>query len=142
MSYIKILPDKIADKAAAMALCPFGAIEDDGKGGLQIGSGCKMCRNCIRKGGGAFEFVDDSAPGVDKSAWRGIAVVAELSPDGAVHPVAFELLGKARELAAVTGHPVMAVAIGARTAGAVEALLAYGADEVHVYENPAFEHSG
>ena len=51
-----------------------------------------------------------------------------------------ELLGKARELAAKIDHPVLAVVIGAKTEEAVQKLLAYGADEVYVYEDPAFEH--
>ena len=139
MSYIKGHQPKIADKVAAMALCPFGAISENASGELEIGAGCRMCRLCIRKGGGAFEFIDDSAPGVDKSKWRGVAVVAEVAPEGALHPVGLELLGKARELAAKIGHPVQAVVIGAKTEEAVEKLLEHGADEVYVYENPAFE---
>ncbi len=140
MSYIKINQAKIADSEAAKALCPFGAIAENASGELEIGAGCRMCRICIRKGGGAFEFVDDSAPGVDKSKWRGVAVVAEVDNVGALHPVGLELVGKARELADKIGHPVLAVVIGARTGGAVEKLLACGADEVYVYEDPAFEH--
>ena len=140
MSYIKIHQDKVADREAAKALCPFGAISENTSGELEIGAGCRMCRLCIRKGGGAFEFIDDSAPGVDKSAWRGVAVVAEVSPDGALHPVGLELVGKARELAAKISHPVQAVVIGSRTEEAVGKLLACGADEVYVYEDPAFEH--
>ena len=139
MSHIQIHQGKITDKAAAKALCPFGAIEEDAQGRLAIGAGCRMCRMCVRRGGGAFEFVDDAAPGVDKSAWRGVAVVAEVSPDGALHPVGLELLGKARELAAKISHPVLAVVVGARTSAAAESLLAHGADEVHIYEDPAFE---
>ena len=140
MAFIRIHQERIADREAAKALCPFGAIAENAAGALEIGAGCRMCRVCIRQGGGAFEFVDDAAPGVDKSQWRGIAVVAEVDPAGHLHPVGLELLGKARELAAKIAHPVQAVVIGAHTAEAAEALLAYGADEVHVYEDPAFEH--
>ena len=140
MSYIKIHQDRIADREAAKALCPFGAISENAAGELEIGAGCRMCRLCIRKGGGTFEFVDDSAPSVDKSASRVVAVVAVVDPDGALHPVGLELLGKARELAEKISHPVLAVVIGARTDDAAAKLLAYGADEVHVYEDPAFEH--
>ena len=140
MAFIRIHQERIADRAAAKALCPFGAIAENAAGALEIGAGCRMCRVCIRQGGGAFEFVDDAAPGVDKSQWRGVAVVAEIDPSGHLHPVGLELLGKARELAAKIAHPVQAVVIGAHTAEAAEKLLAYGADEVHVYEDPAFEH--
>ena len=139
MSYIKIHQAKISDRDAAKALCPFGAISEGASGELEIGAGCRMCRMCIRKGDGAFEFIDDSAPGVDKSKWRGVAVVAEVAPDGTLHPVGLELLGKARELAAKIDHPVLAVVIGSRTGDAVRSLLEHGADEVHVYEDPAFE---
>ena len=140
MSYIKINQDKATDKAALAALCPFGAIEvRDGK--LEINAGCRMCRMCIRKGGGAFELVEDEAkPGVDKSRWRGVAVVAEIDADGVLHPVALELLGKARELAAKIDHPVTALVIGSETDEAVQKLLAYGADEVHVYDDPELRH--
>ena len=140
MAFIKIHQDRIVDRAAAKALCPFGAITEDASGALEIGAGCRMCRVCLRRGGGAFEFVDDAAPGVDKSQWRGVAVVAETDPEGRLHPVGLELLGKARELASKIAHPVQAVVIGARTDEAAAKLLAYGADEVHVYEDLAFEH--
>ena len=67
MSYIKIHQAKVADREAAKALCPFGAIAENAAGELEIGAGCRMCRICIRKGGGAFEFVDDAMPGDRKS---------------------------------------------------------------------------
>ena len=140
MAFIRIHQDRITDREAAKALCPFGAIAENASGALEIGAGCRMCRVCLRRGGGAFEFVDDAAPGVDKSKWRGVAVVAEVGPGGELHPVGLELLGKARELAAKIDHPVLAVVIGAKTEDAVRRLLAHGADEVYVYEDPAFEH--
>ena len=140
MAYIKINQDKATDKAALAALCPFGAIEvKDDK--LEINAGCRMCRMCIKKGGGAFELVEDEAkPAVDKAKWRGVAVVAEIDADGALHPVALELLGKARELASKISHPVTALVIGSKTDDAVQKLLAYGADEVHVYDDPELQH--
>ena len=54
MSYIKINQEKAADRAELAKLCPFGAIEDKG-GRLEINAGCRMCRMCIKKGGGVFE---------------------------------------------------------------------------------------
>ena len=137
MPFIRIHQDKATDKAALAGVCPFGAIEVSGHE-LAIGAGCRMCRQCVRKHGDVFEFVDDSAPAVDKSLWRGIAVVAE-AEDGVLHPVSLELLGKARELAAKIGHPVYAVAIGSDLDGAAASLLRHGADEVFVYDDPALE---
>ena len=40
------------EKAEALVkICPFGAISYDGK--LSISSACKMCKICVKKGGGA-----------------------------------------------------------------------------------------
>ena len=138
MAHIRIHQEKAADPAALAALCPFGAIRADG-GKLDIDAGCKMCRICIRRGNGVFEYVEDRSPSVDKSAWRGIAVIAEQTA-GTVHPVTYELIGKARELAGKTGQTVYCVLIGHEVAEKADELLAYGADEVFVYDDPALEH--
>lgn len=136
MSSIVIHGDKIADKAAAKAVCPFGAIEEDQSGTLFAGAGCRMCRVCVRKNPAVFEFVDDDVkPQIDKNEWRGLAVIAEVSPSGRLHPVALELVGKARELAAVRGEQVFAVVAAADASAATRELLERGADEVHVYED-------
>ncbi|MDR0931897.1 MAG: FAD-binding protein [Victivallales bacterium] len=139
MAFIKIHQEKAENPTALVKLCPFGAIHYD-NGKLDIDSGCKMCRICIKKGGGVFEYVEEkNAPAVDKSAWRGVAVVAEQTA-GAVHPITFELLGKARDLADKINHPVYCVLIGYRIADKADELLSYGADEVFVYDDPALEH--
>ena len=139
MAEIIIHPEKISDFAAARAICPFGAIEEkDGK--LAITAACRGCRLCVKKGpAGAFEFVENTPrPTVDKSQWRGIAVVAEAF-GGKLHPVTLELLGKARELAAEIRQRVTAVVIGYRMEEAAETLAGYGADRVVVYDDPALE---
>ncbi len=139
MAEIIIHQEKITDLDAVLNLCPFRAIEvNDGK--VSLNAACRMCRICIKKGPpGAFEFVESRDPGVDKTKWRGIAVVAEATA-GKLHPVSFELLGKARELADKTAQPVYAVVLGHRLDTAVEELLDYGPDRVFVYDRPELEH--
>lgn len=39
-------------------LCPFNAISYE-NGKLDISSACKMCKMCVRKGGGIVEFLED-----------------------------------------------------------------------------------
>jgi len=138
MARIEIHPELAADKDALLKLCPFGAIELDG-GTLAINAACRMCRICIKKGGGVFEFIEDAAPGIDKSQWNGIAVLAEIDDGHHLHPVTLELLGKARELADKVNYPVYALVIGHNVAEAAEKLLSYGADEVFVYDSPELE---
>ena len=121
--------------AKLIDLCPFGAISYE-NGKVEISSACKMCKMCVRKGGGLVSYEEEAVPAVDKSLWRGVCVYADLS-GGALHPVTAELCGKARELAAVTGHPVYALLIGHGTEKATDALLRLGVDKVFVYDHPA-----
>lgn len=142
MSYLKINHDKITpDIARALVkICPFGAISESG-GSIDINAACKMCGMCVKKGpAGAVELIkEDTAPALDKSKWKGIAVYAEIDPATShIHPVAFELLGKAKSLASVTAHPVYALLLGAELSEEAEKLLAYGADKVYLYDAPEF----
>lgn len=122
------------EKAAKLIeLCPFGAISYEGEK-LDISSACKMCKMCVRKGDGLVEFVEDVKE-IDKSEWKGICVYADFS-GGKLHPVTFELIGKARELAKVTAHPVYALLIGENTDTAAKELLKYGVDKVFTYDHP------
>lgn len=138
MASIEIHQEKARDPESLIALCPFGAIEyADGR--LSINAGCRMCRICVRKGEGVFEFVEDNRPSVDKSLWRGIAVYAEVT-EGKIHPVSLELIGKARELAARIGEPVYSVIAGADIGEPARELLEYGVDEVFAYDDPALRY--
>lgn len=123
-----------AGAAKLVELCPFGAISYEG-GKVEISSACKMCKMCVRKGEGLVSYEEETALTVDKSLWRGVCVYADLS-GGALHPVTAELCGKARELAAVTGHPVYALLIGHSTETAERTLLRLGVDKVFVYSHP------
>lgn len=127
-----VTPEK-AEKL--ISLCPFDAISYE-NGTLDISSGCKLCKMCVRKGGGVVEYMEDATT-LDKTLWNGVCVYADCSA-GKLHRVTFELCGKAKELAAVTGHPVYALLIGHNTADCAETLRHYGVDKVFVYDDPAF----
>ena len=134
MAKLIIHQEKVTDNQEFVKICPFGAMEEkDGK--LTINAACKMCRLCVKKGPkGAVEYVDDTVkPSVNKEEWKGIAVYVD-HVDGKIHPVTFELLGKAKELAAITGHPVYALFMGNHITEQSRELLHYGADKVFVYE--------
>ncbi|MEF2838073.1 MAG: electron transfer flavoprotein subunit alpha/FixB family protein [Oscillospiraceae bacterium] len=124
------------EKAQALIeLCPFNAISYE-NGTLDISSGCKMCKMCVRKGQGLVDFVEE-VTAIDKSLWKGICVYADCT-GGNIHRVTFELCGKAKELAAVTGHPVYALVIGYNVGDCAKKLLHYGVDKVFLYDHPAF----
>ncbi|MBQ4557205.1 MAG: FAD-binding protein [Clostridia bacterium] len=130
-----------ADNAKELIkLCPFAAISYDGSK-LDISSACKMCKMCIRKGpAGVIEYVEEEEKKetVDKSLWKGICVYVDHEGEN-IHRVTYELIGKAKELAAVIKHPVYALIIGKDAEKSAKKLLRYGVDKVFVYEDEALE---
>ncbi|MDY6268463.1 MAG: electron transfer flavoprotein subunit alpha [Selenomonadaceae bacterium] len=132
MAKLVVHQDKIDDVQAFIKICPFGAmVEKDGK--VELTAACRMCRLCVKKGPkGAMEYVEDEKkPTVDKSKWRGIAVYVD-HVEGRIHPVTYELLGKARELAEKISQPVYALFLGSEITKEAEELQHYGVDKVFV----------
>lgn len=72
---------------------------------------------------------------MNKSNYKHVYVFAE-KRDGQIQPVALELLGKARDLADVLEEKVVAVLLGSNIKDKAKDLIAYGADEVVVMDNP------
>ena len=124
---------------ALVDVCPFGALENM-NGTIEITAGCKMCKLCVKKGPtGVMEFIEEVAIAVDKSLWKGIGVYVD-HVEGEIHPVTMELIGKAKELAAVVNFPVYCVFIGYNIKDKAQELLHYGVDEVFVYDYEELNH--
>lgn len=135
MAKLVVHNEKIDNKSEAIKLCPFGAM-DIVNDNIEINASCKMCRLCVRKGSeGAFEYVEgEKKPSVDKSLWKGVGVYVD-HVEGDIHPVTFELIGKARELAAKVNQEVYCVFVGHDIEDKAEELLHYGVDKVYVYDS-------
>ena len=131
MGKLIVHQEKVQDSAALIKICPFGAMEDkDGK--IEINSACRLCKLCVRKGAGVFEFVEaETLAEIDKSAWRGIAVYVD-HVGGKIHPVTFELIGKAKQLAAKINQPIYAIFLGENIGQRAQEILHYGVDKVYV----------
>ncbi len=139
MAYLKINQDKITLQSAQklISICPFSAISYDVK--LRINSNCKMCKICVKNSlNKEIEFIDEPTQTIDKSLWKGITVFADAS-NQRLHPVTYELIGKAKELSKVTNHPVYAVLFCSENKGFDKELLEYGVDKVFIYTSPIFE---
>ncbi len=133
------LPVKVGEACTGCGICvstcPFGAITIVNNR-AQIGDACRVCGACepvcpvkaitINKAEGPQDFAD----------WRGILVYAE-EHEGKVHPVAYELLGKGRELASTLNEPVYSVVIGSDLGKAADELVKRGADKVLVFDHPS-----
>ncbi|MBO4870941.1 MAG: electron transfer flavoprotein subunit alpha/FixB family protein [Muribaculaceae bacterium] len=72
---------------------------------------------------------------MEKKDYKNVFVFAE-QREGVIQPVAFELLGKARDLADVLGEKVVAIFLGYGIKDQAQTLVEYGADEVIVVDTP------
>lgn len=134
MSKLVVNQDKVVNIDEIIKICPFGALENI-NGKLDINSNCKMCKLCVKKGPkGAVEYIEEEKVLIDKSKWNGIAVYVD-HVDGDIHPVTFELIGKARELASKVKQEVYCIFIGHNISGKAKELLHYGVDKVYVYDD-------
>ncbi len=70
--------------------------------------------------------------------YKGVAIFAQ-QVDNKLSSIAFELIGKAHELAADLGTDVTAVVLGKDIAALADKLGEYGADKVVVIDDPALE---
>ncbi len=134
MPEIIVNQDKIKDPEEIIKVCPFGALEIDEKGNVQVNAACKLCKVCSNKHPNAFTLKKDVQPEINKDEWNGIAVYVD--DQNGIHPVTYELLGKARELADKINHPVYALFIGSRIKDEAKKLWKYGAEKVFVYDYP------
>lgn len=138
MAKLIVNQELVGDISEAMRLCPFGAMENK-DGELIINEACKMCKLCVKKGPtGAFTYVEDEVKSIDKSEWKGILVYVD-HIDGVIHPVTYELIGKAKTLAAKINHPVYALFMGNKVHRQCHELLHYGVDKVFLYEHEKLE---
>ena len=80
-----------------MKICPFGALEII-NGEVTVNAGCRMCGLCVKKSLNNEREYIETEKYIDKSLWQGICVYAE-NEGHEIHPVTYELIGKAKELA-------------------------------------------
>ena len=133
MSGLRIDAERCVGCKRCERACAFGGVVVEGRL-AHVTDACTLCGACVDAcpvGAVTVERGGASAQGRALSAYRDIWVVAQLDASGAVLPVTFELVGKARGLARARGCRVVAV-LGETwdASGQAERLLAAGADEV------------
>lgn len=134
MAKLLINQEKVVNIDELISICPFRALENN-NGKLDINSNCKMCKICVNKGPkGAVEYIEEERVSIDKSKWKGITIYVD-HIDGNIHPVTFELIGKARELADKVKQEVYCIFIGSNIKEKANELLHYGVDKVYVYDD-------
>jgi electron transfer flavoprotein alpha subunit len=140
MGYIKINQDKVTEETVKTlkSICPFNAFEYQDTY-LSINAGCKICKLCVKKGPeGICEFIEEKTEQIDKDEYKGITIYIE-QRNNVAHPVSWELVGKAKELALKTNEPVYTVVIGDDVEHIAKEALTYGVDKVFVYQDEKYK---
>jgi electron transfer flavoprotein alpha subunit len=134
---IKIDADTCVRCGICVPVCPYSAMSQE-KGGvpgidLKV---CALCGACVNVCPVHAIAIEPARKNEALDAFKDVWVVAETTDTG-FQSVTFELLGKARELAADLGQSVTAVLFGSGVKDRAQELIAAGADRVIVADNPA-----
>jgi len=131
---IRIDLEKCSGCGICASSCPFGSIEMV-EGHPLIKEDCRLCGSCVSACPLGLISIPESSRKGDVGQYRGVAVFAE-QRGGEVHPVAYELLGKGKELSKQLNEPLYAVLLGCGVKEAAGELSIRGADKVYVYDDP------
>ena len=134
------LPIKVDEKKCigcglCIDACNFGSIEMVGDY-PSIKDDCRLCGACAEACAHGAIKIRETSRDSDLSDYKGVLVFAE-QRQGEIHPVAYELLGKGKELANDLSEPLYAVILGSDIGEAADELTSRGADKVFIYDDRA-----
>ncbi len=132
---LQIIQDKCIGCGLCAEKCPFGALKMDGDK-VVLGDGCTLCGACARLcpvGAIVIDKKEQSNSNLDDHS--GVWVIAE-QRENKLMKVALELVSEGRKLANDLGKNLSAVLLGDGIKDLAKDLIAHGADQVYVIEDP------
>ncbi|MEW5950563.1 MAG: electron transfer flavoprotein subunit alpha [Elusimicrobia bacterium] len=127
-----------------VAVCPFGALSMSGKKAVVNMSACTLCGACVQICPVEAISIKRETASKDFSSYKGVWVFVELedsedlSAEGDIRKVSFELLSEGRKLADSLKEDLCAVVFAAKNKNYERILGEYGADKVYFCENEEF----
>ena len=133
---IRILKGKCVGCEICVKACPFAAITMVDKKAVIDLDKCTLCSACIESCKfAAIELKREFTKTENIEHYKGIWVFGE-QKKGIVQPVAYELLGKGKELAQKLHTQLSCVLIGSNIKTKAQELIYRGADNVYVVDTP------
>jgi len=135
---IGIISEKCTGCSLCVAACPFGAIRITEKKAIIDLNKCNLCGACVHTCKFKAIVLEKPQPACvlpDIKDYKGIWIFIE-QKNGKVQSVAYELLGKARELAGKLNCDVSGVLIGNKLDDQLDELIWHGADNIYLVEAP------
>jgi len=137
---IEVITEKCIGCGACIKACAYEAITIEAKLAEINPDKCTLCGACVQACPfDAIMIRKIATAAINKANYQGIWVFAE-QREGQIAPVAFELLGKGRDLADQMGCELCAILLGSDLNGMAEELIAFGADQVIQIDDPALKH--
>lgn len=138
MAQLVINHEKCIQCELCITKCPFNAMSMV-NGKVETNAACKMCRICLRNCPvEAITVEEEKVQEIDKSLWQDILVYVEHDNES-IHPVSYELIGKALELAKPVNMKVAALMAGNNIKELSQELLYSGVDRVYLYDDESLE---
>jgi len=141
---IKIINEKCVGCKLCVRTCPFGAIELVNKKAVIDLHKCTLCGACIESC--KFDAIvltkinPTDMPFPKKfDEYKGVWVFCE-QKKGVVQSVAYELLGKGRELADTLGVELCGVLLGENVKGEAQKVIHRGVNKVYLVDEAALKH--
>jgi electron transfer flavoprotein alpha subunit len=134
---IRVIDDKCVGCRQCVKVCPFGAIEMQGRLARIDLTKCTVCGACVETCKfDAIEVAPRDVDGkMDLSRFKGVWMLAEQF-DGHIESISYELLGEGRKLADALGMELCAVLLGSGIEAKAQDLIARGADKVYLADAP------
>jgi electron transfer flavoprotein alpha subunit len=135
---IQIIIEKCTGCTLCVKACPFDAIRIIDKKAIIDFNICNLCGACVpacKLKAIILERPKKAISSTDIGAYKGVWVFIE-QKKGKVQSVAYELLGKAKELAGKLNTYVGAIFLGHQIEGKVQDLIYSGADTVYMVDAP------